>query len=96
MPIVPIPIVPARGSHTLYENAIGWNVDPINTVVPSVRLTASILPLQEVLGFQTQGSAATTVATQMGPQVARELYVKLGELGRTMGWLPRKEGEGQA
>jgi len=33
---------------------------------------------------------ATTLAVQMNALVAMELYEKLGELGRSMGWLPQK------
>jgi hypothetical protein len=41
-------------------------------------------------------AGATSVAVQMDSQVAMKLYEQLGELGRSMGWLPPIEGAPQA
>jgi hypothetical protein len=65
-----------------------WGTDP-----PLVELIASIKSDPPKLGWPSRGSTGTTLAIQMDARVAIQLYDKLGELGRSMGWLPQKEGE---
>jgi hypothetical protein len=90
------PIALAKGNHLLIENVVNWKVSSDREAYsPKVILTASIQsdPNQPIYPDRT---TATTLATQMDAQVAIELYEKLGELGRKMGWLPQREGEPQA
>jgi hypothetical protein len=42
-----------------------------------------------------RGQTATTLEVRMDRQAAMNLYAKLTELGRSMGWLPKEEGERQ-
>jgi hypothetical protein len=86
------PVTLAVGQNMLLEPAIHWEVQFSDAQPPSIVLTASITPPIS----PTQAHRATTVALQMDAQVAMQLYEKLGDLGRSMGWLPQKEGEHQA
>ena len=61
---------------------------------PAVKLTASIAAGSNPPHFPNQGTAATTLAIQMDALVAIALYETLGNLGRSMGWLPQ-EGVGR-
>ncbi len=87
------PLTLAQGHHLLSEPLVHWDAPlPSNTPHPSVVLTASILSGPAIPIFPPlQGHTATTLAIQMGAEVAMQLYEKLGELGRSMGWLPQPE-----
>jgi hypothetical protein len=87
-----IPVALPIGEHLLYADpVIRWEVQFSDTNPPSVVLTASVQAGPNPPIFPGQ-VGATSVAVQMNALVAIELYQKLGELGRSMGWLPQKEG----
>ena len=82
-----IPIALAVGEHLLYADpAIEWAVRFSDTRPPSVVLTASMQAGPKPPLFSPP-AGATSVAIQMDAQVGMGLYEKLGELGRSMGWL---------
>jgi hypothetical protein len=86
-----IPVSLASGQHLLNDPVVHWEVHFSDTPqFPSVVLTASVQVGPTPPIFPTQGHTATTLAVQMNAVVAMELYEKLGELGRSMGWLPQK------
>jgi hypothetical protein len=87
------PVTYPVGSHILIENKpITWAVDYVG---PQVKLTASVRSGPTGSISPISGQMATSVAIQMDVQVAIELYEKLGELGRSMGWLPQRDDVGQ-
>jgi len=63
--------------------------------VPTVELIVSLLSHPTTPIAPTRGRTATTLAIRMDPPVATDLYRQLGELGRSMGWLPQREGGSQ-
>jgi hypothetical protein len=86
----------AIGQHLLLADpATRWEAQFADTNPPSVVLTASIGagPTPPIFPGPV---GATSVAIQMDARVAMELYETLGELGRSMGWLPQKEDGRQA
>ena len=90
------PVALAIGEHLLFADpATRWEAQFSDTNPPSVVLTASIATGPTPPMFPGP-AGATTLAIQMNALVAMELYEKLGELGRSMGWLPQKEGGSQA
>ena len=76
----------ASGQHLLLEPVFYWTIQSSNEPPSKVILTASIQSGPNPPIFPAL--SATTVAFQMDTRVAIELYEKLGELGRKMGWLP--------
>jgi hypothetical protein len=66
-----------------------WDVGFSGTIPPSVVLTASMPAGPNPPISQNLGGAATTLAIQMDAGVAMMLHRQLGELGRSMGWLPQ-------
>jgi hypothetical protein len=88
-----IPVALAVGEHILYADpAIGWTVQFSDTQPPSVVLTASMQagPNPPIFPMPYGG---TTLAFQMDAKVAIELYEKLGDLIRSMGWQQHITGE---
>jgi hypothetical protein len=78
----------AVGEHLLVNDpVIHWDAGFSDTRPPSVVLTASVQagPTPPISQYM-----ATTVAVQMNAIIAMQLYEKLGELGRKMGWPPQK------
>ena len=91
------PLSIAVGDHRLVKDpVVHWEAAFSDTKSPGVVLTASIQVGATPPIFPTQGHSATTLAVQMDGQVAMQLYDQLGELGRSMGWLPQKAGERSA
>lgn len=85
------PVALAIGQHLLLaEPAVHWQAQFSDTNPPSVVLTASIAAGPSPPIFPGP-AGATSVAVQMDARVAMQLYETLGELGRSMGWLPQKE-----
>ena len=91
-----MPLVLPQDAHELADYAVDWKADPIDSNPPQVKLTASLRPDLPGLNVPIPGITATTLAIQMDARVAIALYERLGDLGRSMGWLPQKEGERQA
>jgi hypothetical protein len=86
-----IPVSLAIGQHTLLADpVIDWDAQFSDTNPPSVVLTALIQAGPQPPLFPAP-HGETSVAVQMNAQVAMQLYEKLGELGRSMGWLPQKK-----
>jgi hypothetical protein len=76
----------------LFDPVIYWKDPQLSETHPQkVVLTASIQsgPTPPISPTQTQ--MATTLALQMDVQAAMQLYEKLWNLGRSMGWLQQKE-----
>jgi hypothetical protein len=84
------------GNHELSEPVVDWSATFVDSIPPRVKLTASVAGGPAPPIFPTQGGAATTLVIQMDARVASVLYVKLGNLGRSMGWLPQIKDEPQA
>ena len=84
--------------HQLASPIECWTVSylPGSDLPPLVELIASIQSSPMLRGRPSRGSTATTLAIQMDARVAIDLYERLGELSRSMGWLPRKEDESRA
>lgn len=84
------------GEHELIDQVVDWSATFIDSIPPGVKLTASVAsgPIPPI--FPTPGPTATTLVIQMDARVASVLYTKLGNLGRSMGWLPQIEGGHQA
>jgi hypothetical protein len=83
-----LPFALAAGDHYLVSDPVeSWHADFSDTNPPSVVLTASVLAGPQPPISPNQGGMATTLAVQMDAQVAMQLYKRLGELGRSMGWL---------
>ena len=92
-----VPFAMAIGDHYLVSDPVEyWDGEISNTAPVSVVLTASVQAGPKPPLFPTRGGMATTLAVQMDAGVAMQLYRKLGELGRKMGWLPQEEGGHQA
>jgi hypothetical protein len=87
---MPLPVNFTLGDHDVTKPAVSWMVRPVAGNVPGVELIASLQSDPTTPTLPTRGQTATSVAIQMGPQVAMNLYVQLGELGQNMGWLPQQ------
>ena len=74
--------------HELIKPVEGWAANSVSgTHPPLVELIASIQSSPMVRGRPSRGSTATTLAMQMDARAAIDLYERLGELARSMGWL---------
>jgi hypothetical protein len=91
-----IPVALPQGSHELSDPVVSWSATFIDSIPPGVQLTASIQSGPSPPLFPNPGPTATTLVIQMDARVAIELYTKLGNLARSMGWLPQTEGEGRS
>jgi hypothetical protein len=81
-----IPASLAIGERLLFADpAIRWEVQFSDTNPPSVVLTA-LMQVGPKPPIFPAPYGETTVATQMDARVAIELYEKLGDLIRSMGW----------
>jgi hypothetical protein len=86
-----VPASLAIGDHVLFADpAVYWEAAVPDTAPSSVVLTASIQIGANPQTLPTQARTATTVAIQMNSQVALQLYGRLYELVRSMGWLPEE------
>jgi hypothetical protein len=89
-------IAPAAGDHQLGHAVEWWTASYVwGSHPPLIELIASIESDPMLRARPTRGSTAATLAIRMDALVAIDLYEKLGELGRSMGWLPQKEGDPQ-
>ena len=77
-----VPLSLAVGEHVvLADPAIHWDAAVADMNPPRVVLTAT---------FQIESNSGTTLAIQMDGRIALQLYGKLYELVRSMGWLPEE------
>jgi hypothetical protein len=91
---MPNPFDLPASDHDLASPVEGWTATYVwGTHPPLVKLIASIQSSPMMRGRPSRGSTATSLAIQMDARVAIDLYERLGELGRSMGWLPQKEVE---
>jgi hypothetical protein len=73
--------------HQLDQPVTGWAAHYARgSHPPMVELIASVQSAQPKPGWPSRGSTATTLAIQMDAQVAIDLYQRLGNLARSMGW----------
>jgi hypothetical protein len=91
-----MPVTLPPGIHELSDPVVSWSATFIDSIPPGVQLTASIQSGPNPPIFPNPGPAATTLVIQMNARVAIELYVKLGNLARSMGWLPQTKGGDQS
>jgi hypothetical protein len=81
------PISLTHGDHDIGDPVVAWSTDYVPASHPPlVELIASIQSSPRQLGNLSRGRTATSVATRMDARVAMELYEKLGDLIRSMGW----------
>jgi hypothetical protein len=81
-----VPAKLAIGEHLLLADpATEWAIEFLDIQPPSVQLTASISTGPGLPMFPAP-VGTTSVAVQMDARVAIELYEKLGDLIRSMGW----------
>jgi hypothetical protein len=83
---MPYPLDLPHGDHAITQPAVSWRVQVVGTNPPGVELIASIQSDPQT-SVPTRGEAATTVAIHMDARAATNLYSRLTELGRKMGWL---------
>lgn len=74
----------------LADPAVYWEATVSDANPPKVVLTASVQAGPNPSTAPIQGRTATTVTIQMDSQVALQLYGRLYELVRSMGWLPEE------
>lgn len=86
----PNPVGLTLGDHDLTKPVVFWSVQALPGTSPKVELLASLLSHPTSLPEPTRGQTATTLAIRMDLRVAMSLYLQLGELGRSMGWLPKE------
>ena len=80
----------AAGDHEASMSAVDWSPSYVYGTHPAlVELIASFESEPRAQFAPSRGSTATTLALRMDARVAIELYGTLGELGRSMGWLPQ-------
>lgn len=86
-----VPSSLSDGEQVLFADpAVFWEAAVSDKNPPSVVLTASIQIGANPQILPTQARTATTVAIEMNGQVALQLYGRLYELVRSMGWLPEE------
>ncbi len=86
-----VPSSLAVGEHLLLADpAVFFEATVSDTNPPMVVLTASVQVGPNPSIAPTLGRTATTVAIQMDSRVALQLYGRLYELVRSMGWLPEE------
>jgi hypothetical protein len=87
------PLYLSQAHHELAAPIVDCEVDFSNVHPENVVLTASISdgPRPPILA-PTRGRTATTLAFRMDQRAAMMLHARLGELGRSMGWLPAAGG----
>jgi hypothetical protein len=86
-----IPVILPEGDHDLAEPVVAWLVHFLDRGAdPWVELIASIQSGPRRTTVPNRGQTATSLAIQMDARVASDLYVRLGNLGRSMGWLPQR------
>ena len=79
----------ATGQHTLHDPVTSWTIEVSDDRSATILLVASIRPRTDS-PISPIPVGATTLAFPTDHRVAKELYEKLGELGRSMGWLPQQ------
>jgi hypothetical protein len=81
------PVLLPTGDHELTDVAVDWGATFVpNAHPPAVKLTASIAGGPNPPISRVQGITATTLAIQMDARVAIQLYQRLQNLARSMGW----------
>ncbi len=86
-----VPLSVADGEHVLLSDpAVYWEASVSDTNASAVVLTASIQVGKQPPVSSMLERTASTVEIQMDSQVAIQLYGKLYQLVRSMGWLPEE------
>jgi hypothetical protein len=87
-----MPLYLPMGSHELSDEVVDWQVtfDP-SAHPPRAKLTASIATGPNPPPSPILGPTGTILVIQTDARAAMQLYERLGNLGRSMGWLPQKE-----
>lgn len=81
------PISFAQGDHlTAEQDVVLWKVEFVDAVPPSVRLTASIQSDRNQPRGPSQVPTATSLELTMDARVALDLYRRIGEVAKKMGW----------
>jgi hypothetical protein len=75
-----------HGDHEIIEQAVGWIVRYRDAHPPQVTVIASIESGPRQTTAPSQGQTATSLAIHMDARVAIDLYQRLGNLARSMGW----------
>jgi hypothetical protein len=83
------PVDLPQGDHALAAPVVHWNAEFVDAIPPAVKLIASIESGRRQTTAPNQGQTATSLAIQMDARVASDLYLRLADLGRRMGWLPQ-------
>lgn len=89
----PLKLLPTE--NILVEYITGWNATFSDAYPPDVTLTALIQSSLPYTLPPTPEQTATTLVIPMDARAASILYEKLGNLGRSMGWLPQIGGATQ-
>ena len=88
---MPLPVNLTLGDHDLTKSVVSWTAQIVSASSPTVELIASLVSHPHPPIFPPAwGQTATTLAIRMDLEVAMSLYSQLGELGRSMGWLPQE------
>jgi hypothetical protein len=79
------PVKLPGGQHELSDPVVRWHPvrsesDPKKVVLTATVQSGPRVPITPVSG--------TTLAIHMDAEIAKDLHETLGELGRSMGWLP--------
>jgi hypothetical protein len=79
------PVKLPGGQHELFDPVVRWHPERSESDPKKVKLTATVQsgpssPITPVSG--------TTLAIHMDADIAKDLHETLGQLGRSMGWLP--------
>ena len=80
-----LPITLPDGQHELSDPVVRWNPVRSKSDPKKVILTATVQSGPEV---PITPVSDTTLAIHMDAEIAKDLHETLGELGRSMGWLP--------
>jgi hypothetical protein len=84
---MPFPISLTQGDHDVPDPVTAWSVSYLTgSHPPLVELIASIQSAPRQMTGLSRGQTATSVGVEMDARVAMELYEKLGDLIRSMGW----------
>jgi hypothetical protein len=85
------------GHHELADPVVDCEATFSNLHLETVVLTASVGgPSNPIIGGQSHGQTATTLAIRMDELAAIQLFRRLTVLGHSMGWLPFPATERQA
>lgn len=93
---MPNPVNLAQGDHEVLDPAVEWTAHFVDASPPAVELIASIQSGPRQTSLPIRGQTATSLAIRMDARVALNLYRRIGELARTMGWPLPTEDAAQA